>query len=67
MMTNIKTATKGEHVRIGNNETMKATAIGDLTLEQKITRKEAEIGRSDGRPGFCNKFDQCGKDDSERK
>ena len=40
MMTNLKTATEGEHVRVGNNETMKAIAIGDLTLEQKSSGKK---------------------------
>ncbi|KAI2512201.1 hypothetical protein MHU86_2288 [Fragilaria crotonensis] len=43
MMTNLKTATEGEHVRVGNNETMKAIAIGDLTLEQKSSGKKLKL------------------------
>ena len=38
-MFNLKTATDGEHVRVGSNETLKATAIGDVCLEQKHTNK----------------------------
>ena len=39
-MSYLQTATEGEHVRVGNNETLKATVIGDLTLEQKDTRRK---------------------------
>jgi hypothetical protein len=38
-MSNLKTAINGEHVRVGNNDTLKATAIGDLLLEQEGTKK----------------------------
>ncbi|KAI2509132.1 hypothetical protein MHU86_5251 [Fragilaria crotonensis] len=33
-MFNLKATLDGEHVRVGSNETLKATAIGDLCLEQ---------------------------------
>jgi hypothetical protein len=54
MTTNIKTATKSEqHVRFGNNETMKAAAIGDSTLEQKNTGKKLELEKVMMVPDFA--------------
>ena len=43
MMMNIKEATEGKHVRVGTSETLKATAIDDLTLEQKETKKTLQL------------------------
>ncbi|KAI2497955.1 PIF1-like helicase [Fragilaria crotonensis] len=40
MMTNVRTAMNGQFVRVGNNATMQATAIGDLTLMQGGTNKK---------------------------
>ena len=60
MMFNLKTAIDGEHVRVGSNETLKATAIGDLCWEQKHTNKRMIFARSDGYPRLCSKSDQCG-------
>jgi hypothetical protein len=37
-MSNLKTAINGEHVRVGNNETLRATVIGNLLLEQEGTK-----------------------------
>jgi hypothetical protein len=34
---NLKIAIDEEYVRVGSNETLKATAIGDVCLEQKHT------------------------------
>ena len=42
-MSNIKTAIDGEHVRVGNNQTLRATAIGDITLKQKESGKELKL------------------------
>jgi hypothetical protein len=39
MMTNVRTAMNGQFVRVGNNATMQATEIGDLTLMQGGTNK----------------------------
>ena len=61
MMTNIKTATEGEHVRVGNNETMKATAIGDLTLEQKNTGKKLKLEEVMVVPGFAKNLISVGR------
>jgi hypothetical protein len=38
-MFNLKTAIDGEHVGVGSNETLKATAIGGVCLEQQHTNK----------------------------
>ena len=61
MMTNIKTATEGEHVRVGNNETMKATAIGDLILEQKNTGKKLKLEEVMVVPGFAKNLISVGR------
>ena len=61
MMNNLKTATEGEHVRVGNNETMKATAIGDLTLEQKNTRKKLKLEDVMVVPGFAKNLISVGR------
>ena len=60
-MSNLKTAINGEHdVRVGKNEALKATAIGDLLLEQEGTKKqEALSGECDGYPRFRTQPDQC--------
>ncbi len=60
-MTNIKTKTEGEHVRVGNNETMKATAIGDLTLEQKNTGKKLKLEEVMVVPGFAKNLISVGR------
>ena len=61
MMTNLKTATEGEHVRVGNNETMKATAIGDLTLEQKSSGKKLKLEDVMVVPGFAKNLISVGR------
>jgi hypothetical protein len=61
MMTNLKTATEGEHVRVGNNETMKAIAIGDLTLEQKSSGKKLKLEEVMVVPGFAKNLISVGR------
>ncbi|KAI2504335.1 Reverse transcriptase (RNA-dependent DNA polymerase) [Fragilaria crotonensis] len=61
MMTNLKTATEGEHVRVGNNETMKAIAIGDLTLEQKSSGKKLKLEDVMVVPGFAKNLISVGR------
>ena len=39
MFTLKTTMIDGEHVIVGSNETLKATAVGDVCLEQKHTKK----------------------------
>ena len=62
-MSNLQTATEGEHVRVGHNETLKATAIGGAEGHKENT----EIGKNDGCSRFCSKFDKCWQVDRERK
>ena len=67
-MSNLKTAFNGEHVRVGNNETLKATAIGDLLLEQEGTKKKFFLENvADGCPRFRTQPDQCWSFGRERK
>ena len=60
-MSNLQTATEGEHVRVGNNETLKATAIGDLTLEQKDTKKTLKLEKVMVVPGFARNLISVGR------
>jgi hypothetical protein len=57
-MTNILIATEGQYVRVGNNATMPATAIGDLTLHRR-NGQENLPQRCDGCSKFCEKPYQC--------
>ena len=50
-----------EHVRVGNNETLKATAIGDLTLEQKDTKKTLKLEKVMVVPGFARNLISVGR------
>jgi gag-polypeptide of LTR copia-type/Zinc knuckle len=60
-MTNLKTAINGEHVRVGNNETLKATAIGDLLLEQEGTKKKLLLEQVMVVPAFARNLISVGR------
>ena len=60
-MSNLQTAIEGEHVRVQNNETLKATAIGDLTLEQKDTKKTLKLEKVMVVPGFARNLISFGR------
>jgi Reverse transcriptase (RNA-dependent DNA polymerase)/Zinc knuckle len=60
-MTNLKTAYGGEFVRVGNNEKMKATAIGDLTLEQEGTGNKLTLTNVMVVPDFATNLVSVGR------
>ena len=61
MMFNIKETREGEHVRVGNNETLKATAIGDLAMEQKKTKKTLQLRNVMVVPQFAQNLISVGR------
>jgi hypothetical protein len=60
-MFNLKTAIDGEHVRVGSNETLKATAIGDTCLEQKHTNKRMILQEVMVIPNFARNLISVGR------
>ena len=60
-MFNLKTAIDGEHVRVGSNETLKATAIGDVCLEQKHTNKRMILREVMVIPNFARNLISVGR------
>jgi hypothetical protein len=60
-MFNLKTAINGEHVRVGSNETLKATAIGDVCLEQKHTNKRMILREVMVIPDFARNLISMGR------
>ncbi len=60
-MFNLKTAIDGEHVRVGSNETLKATAIGDVCLEQKHTNKRMILREVMVIPNFARNLINVGR------
>ncbi|KAI2500190.1 hypothetical protein MHU86_14265 [Fragilaria crotonensis] len=60
-MFNLKATLDGEHVRVGSNETLKATAIGDLCLEQKHTNKRMILREVMVIPDFARNLISVGR------